>query len=281
MQEIRKQHLEFCNDTSSVRICEFRHEFQSKEIPPHSHNDCCELVYLYKGTADLFIGEQQVQAENGALLIYGMNVLHSGAYLASERSGRAERFVLELRGRLLDGLPEGQLLPPNFYPVVNLDMPGILSSMFQLIEREYLAQEEGWQRICLHVLESLFQLIKRGAQPVRPAAQSASQVQQLADDILAFVHTHYCERISLQSVADHFYISPYYLSHLLREQRNISLIQYVIHLRVSEAQMLLRDTDYSVRQIAQMTGYQNFNYFLNVFKKKTGVTPAAYRSEHR
>ena len=45
-------------------------------------------------------------------------------------------------------------------------------------------------------------------------------------------------------------------------------MQYVIQLRISEAQMLLRDTDYSVRQVAKMTGYQNFNYFLNVFKKK-------------
>ena len=58
------------------------------------------------------------------------------------------------------------------------------------------------------------------------------------------------------------------------------MMQYVIQLRISEAQILLRDTDYSVRQIAKMTGYQNFNYFLNVFKKKTGTTPNAYRSRH-
>lgn len=280
MQELREQNHQFYNDISSVRICELRHEFQDKDIPPHSHNDCCELVYLQKGIANLYIGEQAVQAQSGALLVYGMDVLHSGSYRASERSGKTERFVLELQGILLDGLPGGQLLPPGFHPIVNLDMPGILTSMFQLIEREYLAQEDGWETVCLHVLDALFLLIRRGGQPGQPIPQAMTQVQQLADNILAYVHTHYCEKISLQSVADYFYISPYYLSHLLREQRNLSLTQYVIHLRISEAQMLLRDTDYPIRQIAQMTGYQNFNYFLNVFKKKTGTTPTAYRSEH-
>ena len=39
------------------------------------------------------------------------------------------------------------------------------------------------------------------------------------------------------------------------------MMQYVIQLRISEAQMLLRDTDYSVRQVAKMTGYQNFQLF--------------------
>jgi len=280
MQEFRKQNLQFYNDTSSVRICEFRHEFQDKDVPLHSHNDRCELVYLQKGKANLYIGKQAVKAQSGALLVYGMDVLHGGSYRTSERSGKTERFVLELQGLLLDGLSEGQLLPPGFHPIVNLDMPGILTSMFQLIEREYLTQEDGWEAVCLHMLEALFQLIRRGGQPVQCVPQDKTQVQLLADDILAFVHTHYCEKISLQSIADYFYISPYYLSHLFKEQRNISLMQYVVQLRISEAQMLLRDTDYSVRQIAQMMGYQNFNYFLNVFKKKTGTTPTAYRSEH-
>lgn len=280
MQEFREQNLQFHNDTSSVRICKFRHEFQDKDIPTHSHSDRCELIYLQKGTANLSIDEQAVQAQSGALLIFGTDVLHGGSFRTSERSGKNERFVLELQGLLLDGLPEGQLLPTGFHPIVNLDMPGILTSMFQLIEREYLAQEDGWETVCLHMLDALFQLIRRGGQPKLRTPPATSQVQLLADEILAYVHTHYCEKISLQSVADNFYISPYYLSHLLREQRNISLMQYIIQLRISEAQMLLRDTDYPIRQIAQMTGYQNFNYFFNVFKKKTGTTPTAYRSEH-
>ncbi|WP_411336482.1 helix-turn-helix domain-containing protein [Ruminococcus gauvreauii] len=273
MQEIREQNFQTYNDTSSVIICKFHHEFQAKEVPLHSHEEYCELVYLQKGKAALSIGGQSIQAQSGALIFLEKAVAHEGSYQALERCGKTERYVLKLRNT-------DRLLPPEYHPVISLDTPRILTSLFQLIEREYLSREAGWELICTNTLETLFQLIRRNAQPVQSIPESSTRVQQLADDIIAYIHTHYCEKISLQSVADNFYISPYYLSHLLKDQRNISMMQYVIQLRISEAQMLLRDTDYSVRQIAKMTGYQNFNYFLNVFKKKTGTTPNAYRSRH-
>ena len=84
--------------------------------------------------------------------------------------------------------------------------------------------------------------------------------------ILSYLHTHYCENITLQSVADHFYISHYYLSHLVKKHLGVPMMQYVMQLRISEAQTLLRDTDYTIRQIAQMVGYDNLNYFSQVFK---------------
>lgn len=277
----QEQEMKIYASSQDTAIQSLLHEFQGAELEPHIHDDRCELIYLRQGVASLKIDGREVNARSGALIIIGAGAEHYGTYSASDRSGKLERYVLGLTGLNLPGLRAGQLLPDGSSPVVRLDMTNILTSMFQLIEREYLAQDNGWETVCMGVLDALFALIARGAAPAESAPQQLTQAQALANDILAYLRVHYCENISLQSVADHFYISPYYLSHLMKKQLQIPLMQYVIHLRISEAQVLLRDTDYPVKQIAQMVGYQNFNYFLNVFKKATGVSPGECRARSR
>ena len=162
---------------------------------------------------------------------------------------------------------------------MQLDASNILTAMFQLLEQELLVCEPGWETVCRGVLDALLTLLVRGAAPVSELAQPEGSA--LAADILAYLHTRYCENINLQSVADHFYISHYYLSHLMKKYLAVPMMQYVIHLRISEAQTLLLDTTYPIRQIAQMVGYPNPNYFSNVFRKITGVSPNEYRNRSR
>jgi YesN/AraC family two-component response regulator len=47
---------------------------------------------------------------------------------------------------------------------------------------------------------------------------------------------------------------------------------------MEEAKRLLLSTDYSINEIAQRVGYDNFSYFSHVFRDKTGMTPNEYRS---
>jgi len=50
---------------------------------------------------------------------------------------------------------------------------------------------------------------------------------------------------------------------------------------VKKAEELLKTTGYPVSEIAYMVGYQDYNYFIKVFKKVTGTTPAKYRKSVR
>ena len=58
-------------------------------------------------------------------------------------------------------------------------------------------------------------------------------------------------------------------------------LQYIISLRISNAQMLLETTDYTIAQIAQEVGYDNPLYFSRLFHKQTGVSPNQYRKKLR
>mgnify|MGYP004481887437 FL=1 len=55
-------------------------------------------------------------------------------------------------------------------------------------------------------------------------------------------------------------------------------MQYIISLRIANAKMLLETTDYSIKEIGCIVGYDNPLYFSRLFSKYTGISPAKYRS---
>lgn len=54
-------------------------------------------------------------------------------------------------------------------------------------------------------------------------------------------------------------------------------MQYIVSLRITNAQMLLETTDYSVKEIGDFVGYDNPLYFSRIFTKQKGVSPSNYR----
>lgn len=94
-----------------------------------------------------------------------------------------------------------------------------------------------------------------------------------------YIDENYDKKISLEDVARHAYISPNYLSSLFKKEMGINFIEYVTEIRLREAKKLLEDMKYSVVEVAQMVGYKDVGHFCNVFLKKYGVSPTAYRKK--
>lgn len=59
----------------------------------------------------------------------------------------------------------------------------------------------------------------------------------------------------------------------------ISPAQYILSLRMVNAQSLLENTDYKIGEIAEIVGYDNQLYFSRVSRKEYGVSPAQYRKK--
>ena len=54
-------------------------------------------------------------------------------------------------------------------------------------------------------------------------------------------------------------------------------MQYIVSIRITNAQVLLETTDYNVTEIGNIVGYDNPLYFSRIFKKQKGVSPSEYR----
>ncbi|MDF2959152.1 MAG: two-component system response regulator [Paenibacillus sp.] len=95
--------------------------------------------------------------------------------------------------------------------------------------------------------------------------------------IKAYIETHYRENINLKHIAADFLINPVYLGQLFKKTYGIYFNEFLLNIRLQEAKKLLRQTDLKVYEIAEKTGFNNPDYFVNQFKKIERQTPTEYR----
>lgn len=96
------------------------------------------------------------------------------------------------------------------------------------------------------------------------------------NDILLYLNEHLSESLTLNEIAEKFYISSYHLSHLFKKYMGMTCIECVHWMRIEKAKELLKNTNMSIKEISEKTGYSNLNNFYMHFKKLTGVTPKVY-----
>ena len=105
---------------------------------------------------------------------------------------------------------------------------------------------------------------------------------RLQHEMLESINEH-CPHpeLSLESIAEAFGLSPYYVSRFFREQNHINLKDYIADLRIERAKELLIQTDMAVGDVVSAVGYQSASSFIRKFKAVTGMTPGQYREGHQ
>ena len=131
--------------------------------------------------------------------------------------------------------------------------------------KQYLDNRE---KIC-HILSCILLIL---ADQVRTRRYNPITLQ-----IMRHLHSHFAEKITLQQIGELTAFSPVYCDTVFRQEVGKPIIEYLLAIRVDEAQKLLMDGNLSVAQVAERTGFQDANYFCRVFKKRTSDTPSGYR----
>ena len=99
-----------------------------------------------------------------------------------------------------------------------------------------------------------------------------------ARNICRFIENNYFDtNLNLNSIANHFQISPAYLSKKFKEQYQQSVIDYLYEVRITTAVSLLLETNLKISDIATMSGFVDSNAFIRIFKKIKGTTPGKYK----
>ena len=88
---------------------------------------------------------------------------------------------------------------------------------------------------------------------------------------------NYNTKVSVDDYAESLHISTNWFIRNFKQYMKISPAQYILSLRMVNAQSLLENTEYNIGEIAEIVGYDNPLYFSRVFKKEYGVSPAQYR----
>ncbi|KRF42740.1 response regulator [Paenibacillus sp. Soil787] len=106
-------------------------------------------------------------------------------------------------------------------------------------------------------------------------------VKDVMDEIKQYLVMNLHENISLQSIAERFFIHPTYFSKRFIDKYGQGYSDFLTQLRMEKAAEWLRGTNMKVQEIAEMVGFEGAAYFSSVFKKSHGVSPKEFRQIHR
>lgn len=100
---------------------------------------------------------------------------------------------------------------------------------------------------------------------------------QLFTEIVHFINEHLCERLSLSILSQKFHYSEDYISAYFKRSSSICFIDYINICRVAKVKELLKSTDKSLGEIAELTGFSDYRYMNKVFYHFMHITPSQYR----
>lgn len=101
------------------------------------------------------------------------------------------------------------------------------------------------------------------------------------EQITRFIDAHYSERLTLDKLAEMCHGSMYHLHRTFKRITGMTPVAYIQQKRINKAMACLIHTDTSVAEIARSVGIANTPYFITLFRKSTGLTPTAFRQNHR
>lgn len=120
---------------------------------------------------------------------------------------------------------------------------------------------------CKSMLEDAISIVRS-----RQNISSRSFIEQA----VAYIKEHYSEDITLEIIADKFFLNQTYFSRLFKQYTGTTFKDYLIELRMEKAKELLSLGKYKVYEVSQMVGYRSEKYFFRIFKEYAGCSPAEY-----
>ncbi|MBQ8143887.1 MAG: helix-turn-helix domain-containing protein, partial [Butyricicoccus sp.] len=151
------------------------------------------------------------------------------------------------------------------------------------MDLQFPQSAEGGINVLKRILETtsiseMEEHTRKFAEQMLDLSQSNSDnVDTLIRSVKSYIDTHYSEALSLERLAQQFYLSPSYLSRIFKRETSINLSTHLQNVRIEAAKMLLRTTDLRSYEVAERVGISDPVYFSRIFKKLTGFKPKDYR----
>ena len=102
----------------------------------------------------------------------------------------------------------------------------------------------------------------------------------LAERLKMYIDKNLKQNLCTADVADRFHITPIYASRVFKAKYQQTINQYIMSSTMELAKQWLKNSNYTVREIAEMLNFCNEKYFSTQFKKNYGISPKKYQLMH-
>lgn len=259
---------------------------QEDVIPWHWHEEM-EIVYIENGQMEVKIPSNAFLLEKGDCLVINSNILHYAAAVTE-----CELRSLVFSQALITGNEDSVFAKKYMQPLLTCNgfshyfikagssenLADWFNRAFQALAQDSYGYEftvrENLSRICLFLYGEFYP--QTDMQNV-PLNQDNLRIRKM----LAYIHKHYADDISLSEISGAADISERECLRCFRRTIQLSPIQYLLKYRIMRgAEMLLRNPADSISEIATLCGFDSPSNFTKIFKRFYNCTPREYRNQN-
>ncbi len=244
----------------------------------HSH-PFTELFYVVSGSGNFIIEGETYHVMEDDLVIVNANVQHTES---SKDSNPLEYIVLGIEGLslLLEPEHKDEKISEDYSIHNYRKSREEILHFLDLLLHEVENRSDFYDTICQNLLNILIlNVIRRSKSNLVISTQKNATKE--CTYIRNYIDIHYASPITLDLLANETYLDKFYLVHVFKKQYDISPINYLIEKRIQESMNLIENTNYSLSDISSIVGFNSQSYYSQIFKRKTGLTPAEHRKKHR
>ncbi len=271
------QAIEHCMKYSEVAIAHLTTNVSESDM--HIH-DCFELHYFVSGGKNILIDQHFYAVEKGDIFFINPFEGHS---ITLQANGLSEQIIFYIHPDYLASLstPCTNLAAPfcekkAFHThklSLNTEQQNHFLQGFQKMAASHEHAKDIYQKSAF--LELMAMLYSIFYESKSKEAITPKKDHHQIYDILSYINAHIKETISIDSLAEHFYLSESYICRLFKSITGTTINKYITIRRIADAKKLLAD-DYSVAAACEQCGFSDYSNFFKAFTKAVGCSPKKY-----
>ena len=247
----------------------------------HFH-DYIEFLYAFSSGAHVWINGERYQFNKGDLIVINSEELHTVTYeekvshICVHFLPHILYFDDQMRYEIKYAIPflsnDSHQKLFRSGELKNTDVHALVTEIFE----EFNAKKPGYELIIRANIQKLFCSILRYWHE-----NNATNTDVLMNDTLkkalAYIAKNY-NTITEKEVAKECGLSYNHFSNTFKKFMGRNFSEYLIALKLKEAEKLLISTNYSITEVAQMTGFSTTSHFISRFKQYKNITPKQFKS---
>ena len=261
--------------------------FEGKSVPIHWHNDL-EISLPREGEAIYQVYQKSYTVRPGQGLLLNQSVPHS-----CHSSGNSHtlystflvqpdfpygNFGSDVERKCFRPFLENSAIPCILFTEETPRGREILQ-IFNRVETLYDQKPCCYELMIKGLLCQAFSLIFCENQEEFSKFIPASPVDlERLEQMLNYLHTHFDSVISLQELSGQIHLSREVCCRLFKKMTSRTITEYLKEYRVNQSLSLVQSGQYSITQIADMTGFSNASRFAHAFRAQFGCNPSEYNS---
>ena len=235
----------------------------------HHYHSLFEIYYLTSGKCNYFIHNKSFCVEAGDILIIPAGVTHKSQY----HDQNYTRLLINCSKYFIPSSIFNSM-QDIIYVYRNDDIRPKIDELFSGIEKDYDSPDAFASDSLRANMHSLFILMARNPNQKHMEFLKNDYIEQAVD----YMQKNFAGNITLSEIAKMCSVSPEHLSRTFKKETGFGFSEYLTHLRLKKAEYLLKNSTFSVTDIAYQCGFEDSNYFSVVFKRNFGISPSAMRN---